>query len=107
MPDRYTDYVNNEDAVRSLIQGAISLVKKVIKTRGLEDLEVKALWLSNVLRILHNLKQFSGERQFQVGSSPKQVEQCLRNFDLSEYRRVLSDIAIWIYQEINLLNISI
>ena len=27
-----------------------------------------------------------------------QVEQCLRNFDLSEYRRVLSDIAIWIYQ---------
>ena len=38
---RYTDYVNNEDAVRSLIQGAISLVKKVIKKRGLNDLEVK------------------------------------------------------------------
>ena len=37
---RYTDYVNNEDAVRSLIQGAISLVKKVIKKRGLNDLEV-------------------------------------------------------------------
>ena len=96
---RYTDYVNNEDAVRSLIQGAISLVKKVIKKRGLNDLEVKTLWLSNMLRILHNLKQYSGEKQFQTGSSQKQIEQCLRNFDLSEYRRVLSDIAIWIYQE--------
>ena len=95
---RYTDCLNDEDAVRSLIQGAISLVKKFIKKRGSNDLEVKALWLSNMLRILHNLKQFSGERQFQVGSSPKQVEQCLRNFDLTDYRRVLSDIAMWIYQ---------
>jgi myosin-5 len=51
-----------------------------------------------MLRILHNLKQYSGEKQFQNESSPKQIEQCLRNFDLSEYRRVLSDIAIWIYQ---------
>lgn len=51
-----------------------------------------------MLRILHNLKQYSGEKQFQNHSTPKQIEQCLRNFDLSEYRRVLSDIAIWIYQ---------
>ena len=29
-----------------------------------------------------------------------QNEQCLRNFDLSEYRQVLSDIAVWIYQVI-------
>ena len=27
-----------------------------------------------------------------------QNEQCLRNFDLSEYRQVLSDISVWIYQ---------
>ena len=43
---RYTDYVNNEDAVRSLIQGAISLVKKVIKKRGLNDLEVRRNYLN-------------------------------------------------------------
>ncbi len=95
---RYTDYINNDENVRSLIQGAISLVKKVVKKKGMNDLEVKTLWLSNMLRILHNLKQYSGERQFQNDSTDKQVEQCLRNFDLSEYRRVLSDIAIWIYQ---------
>lgn len=100
---RYTDYINNDDNVRSLIQGAISLIKKVVKKKGMNDLEVKTLWLSNLLRIIHNLKQYSGERQFQNDSTQKQVEQCLRNFDLSEYRRVLSDIAIWIYQGITKL----
>jgi hypothetical protein len=38
---RYTDYVNNDENVRSLIQGAISLVKKVIKKKGMNDLEVR------------------------------------------------------------------
>ena len=37
---------------------------------------------------------------FQVENSPKQNEHCLRNFDLSEYRQILSDLAIWIYQGI-------
>lgn len=37
-------------------------------------------------------------QSFQEENSPKQNEQCLRNFDLSEYRQVLSDIAVWIYQ---------
>ncbi len=70
---RYTDYVNNDENVRSLIQGAISLVKKVVKKKGMNDLEVKTLWLSNMLRILHNLKQYSGESQFQNDSTSKQV----------------------------------
>ncbi len=72
---RYTDYVNNDENVRSLIQGAISLVKKVVKKKGMNDLEVKTLWLSNMLRILHNLKQYSGEHQFQNESTPKQVRE--------------------------------
>ena len=95
---RYTDYINDDVLVRSLIQGWISNVKKVVKKKGVNDIEVKTLWLSNMLRILHNLKQYSGEKQFQLESTAKQIEQCLRNFDLSEYRKVLSDIAIWIYQ---------
>ena len=31
------------------------------------DIELKTLWLSNTLRLLHCLKQYSGEEQFQVG----------------------------------------
>ena len=100
---RYTDYVNNEGNVRSLIQQSIFFVKKVIKRKGMNDLEVKTLWLSNVLRVLNNLMQYSGEKEYQAESTPKQIEQCLRNFDLSEFRRVLRDVAIWIYQGITKL----
>ena len=37
-------------------------------------------------------------QQFQQENTPKQNEHCLRNFDLSEYRQILSDLAVWIYQ---------
>ena len=37
---RYTDHINNDDAVRSLIQGAITMVKKVVKKKGMNDIEV-------------------------------------------------------------------
>ena len=35
---------------------------------------------------------------FQADNTPRQNENCLRNFDLSEYRQVFSDLAVWIYQ---------
>lgn len=44
------------------------------------------------------MKQYSGDKSFQEENTPKQNEQCLRNFDLAEYRQVLSDVAVWIYQ---------
>ena len=37
---------------------------------------------------------------FQVHNTPEQNEQCLKNFDLTEYRQVLSDLAIHIYQDL-------
>ena len=118
---RHLDHINDDRSVRTLIQGAISHVKKTIKKRGQTDIELKTLWLSNTLRLLHCLKQYSGETQFQVSlksfilinfefenntevnfslnsfqaqSTPQQNGHCLRNFDLSAYRRVLSDIAV-------------
>ena len=48
--------------------------------------QMKAMWLSNLLRFLNNLEQYSGEERFIKFSSQKQGEQSLRNFDLSEYR---------------------
>ena len=97
---RHLDHINDDRSVRTLIQGAISHVKKTIKKRGQTDIELKTLWLSNTLRLLHCLKQYSGEEQFQNASTEHQKSHCLRNFDLSAYRRVLSDIAVWIYQGI-------
>ena len=63
---RHLDHINDDRSVRTLIQGAISHVKKTIKKRGQTDIELKTLWLSNTLRLLHCLKQYSGETQFQV-----------------------------------------
>ena len=94
---RHTDFTNDDDKVRSLLTATINTIKKVIKKRH-EDLDTTVLWLSNTLRLLHNLKQYSGDKTFQNENTPKQNEQCLHNFDLSEYRQVLSDIAVWIYQ---------
>ncbi len=33
-------------------------------------------------------------------NSAKQNEHCLKNFDLAEYRQVLSDLSIQIYQQL-------
>ena len=37
---------------------------------------------------------------FQVHNTPEQNEHCLKNFDLTDYRQVLSDLAIHIYQDL-------
>ena len=75
---RHLDHINDDKNVRTLIQGAIAQVKKTIKKRGQTDIELKTLWLSNTLRLLHCLKQYSGEAQFQAQSTPSQVQHCLR-----------------------------
>ncbi|XP_054279391.1 unconventional myosin-Va isoform X2 [Macrosteles quadrilineatus] len=96
---RHTDFINDEEKVRDLLAGFINTVKKVIRKRQ-DDIETTVMWLGNTLRMLHNLKQYSGEKTFKEENTATQNEQCLRNFDLSEYRQVLSDLAIWIYMAV-------
>lgn len=94
---RYTDNLNDDEKVRKLLTCVIQNVKKVINKKGVGDFEVGVLWLGNVLRLLHTLKQYSGDPSFQSQNTSTQNEQALKNFDLSEYRQVLSDVAVWIY----------
>lgn len=43
----------------------------------------------------------SGASQaFMKHNTPRQNEHCLSNFDLAEYRQVISDLAIQIYQQL-------
>lgn len=95
---RHTDCINDDDKVRSLLTSYLNAVKRVIKKR--DDFDSGVLWLSNTLRLLHNMKQYSGDKPFQIENTPRQNEQCLRNFDLSEYRVVLSNVALWIFNAI-------
>ncbi|XP_038606473.1 unconventional myosin-Va isoform X4 [Tachyglossus aculeatus] len=96
---RHADYLNDDQKVRSLLTSTINSIKKVLKKRG-DDFETVSFWLSNTCRFLHCLKQYSGEEGFMKHNTSRQNEHCLTNFDLAEYRQVLSDLAIQIYQQL-------
>ncbi|XP_075064113.1 unconventional myosin-Va isoform X3 [Mixophyes fleayi] len=96
---RHADYLNDDQKVRSLLTSTINGIKKILKKRG-DDFETVSFWLSNTCRFLHCLKQYSGEEAFMKHNTSRQNEHCLSNFDLAEYRQVLSDLAIQIYQQL-------
>ncbi|XP_058794767.1 unconventional myosin-Va [Phymastichus coffea] len=95
---RHTDCINDDEKVRELLTSFLNTIKRVV--RRSDDFECAVLWLSNTLRLLHNMKQYSGDKPFQIENTPRQNEQCLRNFDLSEYRVVLSNVSLWIFNSI-------
>ncbi|KAK5623619.1 Unconventional myosin-Vb [Crenichthys baileyi] len=96
---RHADYINDDQKVESLLTSTINAIKKVLK-RNNDDFEMMSFWLANSSRLLHCLKQYSGEEAFMTQNTPKQNEHCLKNFDLAEYRQVLSDLSIQIYQQL-------
>uniref|UniRef100_T1DK53 MYO5B variant protein n=1 Tax=Crotalus horridus TaxID=35024 RepID=T1DK53_CROHD len=96
---RHADYINDDQKVHSLLTSTINGIKKVLKKHN-EDFEMTSFWLSNTSRLLHCLKQYSGDTGFMTQNTPKQNEHCLKNFDLTEYRQVLSDLSIQIYQQL-------
>lgn len=57
---RYADMLNDDERVRSLLNSTVQAVKRLIK-RKQEDLDYLILWLTNFCRLIHNLKQYSGE----------------------------------------------
>ncbi|XP_077476300.1 unconventional myosin-Va isoform X5 [Stigmatopora argus] len=96
---RHADYVNDDKKVRTLLTSTINSIKKILKKRG-DDFETISFWLANTCRFLHCLKQYSGDEDFMKHNTSRQNEHCLSNFDLTEYRSVISDLAIQIYQQL-------
>ncbi|KAM3624690.1 uncharacterized protein V6R79_000223 [Siganus canaliculatus] len=96
---RHADYVNDDQKVRTLLTSTINSIKKILKKRG-DDFETVSFWLSNTCRFLHCLKQYSGDEAFMKHNTSRQNEHSLSNFDLAEYRQVISDLAIQIYQQL-------
>ncbi|PWA30523.1 hypothetical protein CCH79_00015367 [Gambusia affinis] len=96
---RYADSVNDDRRLSSLLNSTISSIKGVIKRKG-NDFEVVSFWLANTCRLMHCLKQYSGDEVFMVHNTAKQNEQCLANFELTEYHQLFGDLAIQIYRQI-------
>ncbi|XP_041046932.1 unconventional myosin-Vb isoform X2 [Carcharodon carcharias] len=95
---RHADYTNDDQKVHSLLTSTINGIKKVLKKHN-DDFEITSFWLSNSCRLLHCLKQYSGDEDFMKQNNTRQNEHSLKNFDLTEYRQVLSDLSIQIYQQ--------
>ncbi|XP_032153322.1 unconventional myosin-Vc isoform X5 [Sapajus apella] len=95
---RYADSLNDANMLKSLMNSTINGIKQVVKEH-LEDFEMLSFWLSNTCHFLNCLKQYSGEEEFMKHNSPQQNKNCLNSFDLSEYRQILSDVAIRIYHQ--------
>ncbi|KAM4634295.1 unconventional myosin-Vb isoform 2-T2 [Polymixia lowei] len=96
---RHADYINDDQKVESLLTSTINAIKKVLKKNN-DDFEMTSFWLANTSRLLHCLKQYSGDEVFMTQNTVKQNEHCMKNFDLAEYRQVLSDLSIQIYQQL-------
>ncbi|XP_036910546.1 unconventional myosin-Vc isoform X1 [Sturnira hondurensis] len=95
---RYADSLSDANMLKSLMNSIINGIKQVVKEH-VEDFEMLSFWLSNTCHFLNCLKQYSGEEEFMKHNSPHQNKNCLNNFDLSEYRQILSDVAIRIYHQ--------
>ena len=57
---RYADMINDDTRVESLLKCSVQSIKRLIKKKQ-EDLEYVVLWMTNFCRLIHNLKQYSGE----------------------------------------------
>ncbi|CAF1188386.1 unnamed protein product [Adineta steineri] len=95
---RYIDFVDDEAHVAGFLSAVTKKIKKL--PRRNEDIDYPILWTANTVRFLHTLQQYSGEEKYQITNTPKQNEQALRNFDLTDYRIIFADLVVHLYDEI-------
>ncbi|CAF3166994.1 unnamed protein product [Rotaria sp. Silwood2] len=81
---RYIDCLDDEAHVARFLSAVTKIIKKI--PRRNEDINYPILWMENT--------------KYQVITTPKQNEQALRNFDLSEYRTIFADLVVHLYDEI-------
>lgn len=83
---RYTDLLNADDQVKTLLTNFILTVKKLYKVPN--KVEMRILWIVNSITLHNLLKQFGGNEDYMRFNTDLQNQQQLKNFDLSEYRQV-------------------
>jgi len=95
---RYRDHLHHDEKVHLFLKTVVRGVKELLIDK--EDfLEVSLLWLSNLMRLLDNLKQYSGIPEYAWDNTRKQNEQALKNVDLvSTYHQIFKDMIDWVYQ---------
>lgn len=83
---RHTDEKNAENSVRELLTLYLNTVTKFYGTP--KPIDYRFLWVANTIRLWNLLKQY-GDVEFKSLNTEAQNQQQLKNFDLSEYSRVI------------------
>ncbi|XP_075467388.1 unconventional myosin-Vb-like isoform X2 [Ascaphus truei] len=96
---RHADYCSAEHRVLSLFMATVTAIKRVVKEHSC-DFELLSFWLSNTVRLMHCIKQYSGDRVTSQENSADQNRHCLRNFDLSSHWQSLESLCARIYQQL-------
>lgn len=92
---RYTDLLNADTQVKTLLTNFILAVKKIFKTPNKP--ETRVLWIVNSISLHNLLKQYGGNEEYMQYNTELQNQQQLKNFDLSEYRVVIHEAIIYMY----------
>lgn len=92
---RYTDLLNTDLRVKSLLTNFLLSVKKTFKSS--DNLDTKILWIVNSIRLQELMMQYGGHEQYMQLNTDKQNEQQLKNFDLSEYEIVIKETINFMY----------
>lgn len=92
---RYTDLVNADQHVRTLLSQFVLSIKKIYKV--VHPVDHRILWIVNAITLLNLLKQYGGVDDYLAFNSAIQNEQQLKNFDLSEYRSVIYEVILASY----------
>jgi myosin-5 len=93
---RYTDLLNADTQVKTLLSNYIIAVKKMYKFPN--KLETRILWIVNTITLHNLMKQYGGHEDYMQYNTELQNQQQLKNFDLSEYRVVIHENIISIYE---------
>lgn len=93
----YADEIASPALMQGLLAKTMSGIKEVVMHNS-NDMNLVAFWITNTYRLLTNMKQFSGEKEFKVLNLKSQ--RTFKNFDLQQYRSVLSDLLVQIYRTV-------
>lgn len=93
---RYTDVLNADHQVKTLLTNFILTVKKLYKFPN--KLETRILWIVNTITLHNLLKQYGGNEEYMQFNTDTQNQQQLKNFDLSEYRQVIYEAIAFMYE---------
>ncbi|NWY55402.1 MYO5B protein, partial [Chionis minor] len=96
---RHADHCCDAPRAHSLLDAAISAIKRVMKKHS-DDFDVVALWLANTCRLLNCLHQYSQDESYGQGNTARQNEHRLQNVDPQSSCRSLGALAVQLYQQL-------